>query len=452
MAVRLRACCAGTTLLLAVTAPPAQAGPASFYLDPVHGSPANPGTSAEPWRTLEEVLASGRAFAAGDILYLRTGNHGNPVVHGGVATGSRTIRAQAGHTPRLRGLRFQPGATGWTVSGVLVSPAEAGGALGTGTLVQFDSGATGNTLRDSQLRAAPDAVAAEWGNNDWVDRSGTAVLVAGARNLVLDNRIRNVRNGVMVERTSKAGAGGTGTVVRGNRVEHFWEDAFRCKVSGCVVEYNRAVNSYAVVPPGMEDDPPHRDMFQSYRGDGSFTEIADVVLRGNVFLSRQGARYTRIPFQYNGKYTTQGIGCFDGPYRNWTVENNVVLVEVGLALALYGIDDSRIVNNTVVPGPLGNASELRIMPEKGGNPAERNVIRNNLVHKLNIGAAVNTRQSNNITVGTAYDSYFVDHATHDVRLKPGSPAIDAGTPLDAPTIDAGRQSRTLPYDVGAYEF
>lgn len=436
-------------LALLLTLPPAPAA-TTYYIDPVTGSPGNPGTSASPWRTLAEVLASGRSFAAGDVLLLRTGDHGSPVVQGSAA-GVRTIRAQPGHTPALRGLRFAAGASRWTVSGVLVSPPEAGGGFTAGPLVRMDSGATQNVLRDSQVRAAPDAVAADWGNDEWVARSGTAILVVGANNEVLDNRIRNVRNGIMLDRTSTAGAGATGTLVRGNRVEHFWEDAYRCKVSGCVLEYNRAVNSYAVVPRGMEPDPPHRDMFQSYRGDGSFTPITDVVLRGNVFISRKGARYTRIPFQFQDKYTIQGIGCFDGPYRDWTIENNVVLVEVGLALALRGIDDSRIVNNTVVPGPLGTASELRIISEKGGNPSERNVIRNNLVRTLTISAAVDSRQSNNIVV-TDPAAHFVNHAQHDVHLKAGSSAIDAGTTQDAPALDADRRPRRAPIEVGAYEY
>jgi hypothetical protein len=255
----------------------------------------------------------------------------------------------------------------------------------------------------------------------------------------------------MLERTSTAGAGATGSLVRGNSINHFWEDAFRCKISNCTIEYNTAVNSYQVVPPGTESDPPHRDMFQSYRGDGSFTAISNVVVRGNVFISRQGTRYTKVPFQVGSNYTIQGIGCFDGPYSNWTIENNVVMVEVGLAMGLYGMDNSRIVNNTVVPNPSGTASEIRIVNEKGGSPSDNDTIRNNLTHTLNIGAATNAHQSNNIAV-SAYTTYFVNYGACDVHLKSGSPAINAGTATDAPAIDADKAARVAPYDIGAYEF
>ncbi|MFI5734878.1 choice-of-anchor Q domain-containing protein [Kribbella sp. NPDC051587] len=441
-------------VLLAASLTPAHAAPAAvaYYVDPAAGSSSNPGTAASPWRTLQEVFDSGRTFAAGDVIYLRSGNHGNPVIRGGLSSGLRTIRAEPGQTPRMRTLRFQSGATRWTVDGVVVSPQEADGSFTAGNLIQFDAGATDDVVQNSQIRAASDSSAAGWANNDWVNRSGTAVLVAGSNNQVLNNRIRNVRNGVMLERTSTAGAGATGAVVRGNSVDHFWEDAYRCKVSGCLLERNTATNSYAVVPPGTEDDPPHRDMFQSYRGDGSFTPITNVVLRGNVFISRQGTRYTKIPFQYNGKYTVQGIGAYDGPYDNWTIENNVVMVEVGLAIGLYGMDNSRIVNNTVVPAAPATDSEIRLTDQKDGNPSDNDVIRNNLAHAFNTGAATNARHSNNLTVGTDYSTYFVDYPAGNVHLKAGSPAIGFGTTTDAPATDADGRARTAPYDAGAYEY
>ncbi|MFE4832817.1 choice-of-anchor Q domain-containing protein [Streptomyces sp. NPDC056672] len=429
----------------------AAAAATAYYVDPAAGSAGNPGTADRPWRTLQEVFASGRTFADGDVIYLRGGNHGSPVITGGVSSGVRTVKAAPGAAPRMKTLRFASGATRWTVDGVLISPQEADGTYTTGNLVQFDAGATHDILRNSQVRAASDASADTWYNNDWVNRSGTGVLVIGADNQVLDNQIRNVRNGVMLERTSQAGAGATGAVVRGNSVNHFWEDAFRCKVSGCLVEYNSAVNSYAVVPPGMESDPPHRDMFQSYRGDGSFTPVTGVVLRGNVFTSRTGTRYTKIPFQYNGKYTIQGIGAFDGPYRNWTIENNVVQVEVGLAMGLYGMNDSKIVNNTVVPRYPATDSEIRLTHQKDGTPSSGDIIRNNLARTFNTGAATNVQHSNNITVGTAYSTYFVNYPGGDLHLKQGSPAIGAATTRDAPTLDADRKQRSTPFDVGAYE-
>ena len=424
---------------------------ADYYCDPAGGSPTNPGTSDSPWRRLEEVFSAGKTFVNGDTIYLRNGNHGNPVIKGGISSGNRTIKAQSGQAPKMRTLRFQGDASHWTVDGVLVCPQEADGSLTSAALVQIDAGATNNIFKNSHVRYAPDNIAATWDNTAWVNNSGTAVYVIGSNNQILNNQVRNTRQGIMLERTSTAGAGATGSLVSGNSVEHFWEDAYRCKISDCTLEYNTAVNSYAVVPPGTESDPPHRDMFQSYRGDGSFTSVNNVVLRGNVFISRKGTRYTKVPFQVGSHYTIQGLSCFDGPYSNWTIENNVVMVEVGLAMALYGMDNSTIVNNTVVPNPLGTDSEIRIFNEKGGSTSDNDILRNNLAHTLNIGAATNLHQSNNIAV-SSYSTYFVNYGACDVHLKSGSSAINAGTSTDAPTIDADKAARSTPYDVGAYEF
>jgi hypothetical protein len=57
------------------------------------------------------------------------------------------------------------------------------------------------------------------------------------------------------------------------------------------------------------------------------TSVNNVVLRGNVFISRKGPRYTNVPFQVGSNYTIQGIGCFDGPYSNWTMEKRIFLAQ-----------------------------------------------------------------------------------------------------------------------------
>ncbi|MYX56171.1 hypothetical protein GTZ89_10750 [Streptomyces sp. SID8382] len=105
--------------------PPGAAAAASYYVDPVNGSSANPGTSAQPWKSFQDIFAQGRTYGSGDVVYLRSGNYGAAVVNGGVSSGNRTIKAAPGAVPRMKTLRFAAGATHWTVDGVLVSPQEA---------------------------------------------------------------------------------------------------------------------------------------------------------------------------------------------------------------------------------------------------------------------------------------------------------------------------------------
>ena len=121
-------------------------------------------------------------------------------------------------------------------------------------------------------------------------------------------------------------------------------------------------------------------------------------------------------------------------------------------MGLYGMSNSRIVNNTVVPRYPAADSEIRLTNQKDGTPSSGNIIRNNLAHVFNTGAGVNTQHTNNIAVGPAYSTYFVNYQAGDLHLKAGDPAIGAATTRDAPSVDADGRTRSTPYDVGAYEF
>ena len=91
-----------------------------YYVDPVKGSMANPGTAAAPWSTFAAVIAAGKKFKPGDHVILRRGYHGNPLVTG-VNAGDVYVHAQAGHTPTLRALRLM-NAEHWNFKGLTVSP------------------------------------------------------------------------------------------------------------------------------------------------------------------------------------------------------------------------------------------------------------------------------------------------------------------------------------------
>ena len=76
------------------------AGPsfaATYYADPAKGSMSNPGSEDKPWKTLEEAASSGKlkSLMGGDILYLRSGNHG-AVVFQGDNSDMVTIAAEKG--------------------------------------------------------------------------------------------------------------------------------------------------------------------------------------------------------------------------------------------------------------------------------------------------------------------------------------------------------------------
>src|SRR5688572_13590150 len=109
--------------LLLCAASPALAG--DFFVDPVSGSNAGDGSSANPWRTLQAVVAAnlietrnwqslpyqpglslvtvnpGAPVKAEDTLWLRSGYHGQVVIQGAYNASAITVAAQPGHVPQI---------------------------------------------------------------------------------------------------------------------------------------------------------------------------------------------------------------------------------------------------------------------------------------------------------------------------------------------------------------
>jgi uncharacterized repeat protein (TIGR01451 family) len=136
----------------------------------------------------------------------------------------------------------------------------------------------------------------------------------------------------------------------------------------------------------------------------------------------------------------------------------------------------RVMNNTIAGNSIGIRVDRRV-------PHVTQVFRNNVVVENGIGLqldfgtdAGNPVWTNNLVFGNttdylgtasqtgtngnlSVDPMFVDAPAGNYRLQPGSPAIDAGSPTDAPTVDFEGTARpldgngdTVPaVDIGAFE-
>jgi hypothetical protein len=92
------------------------ANAATYFVDAVLGSDANPGTTDMPWQTLSKVQSAG--LLAGDEVVLRDGYYGDWQVginRVSLFPGWVTIRAEAGHSPAIG--TFMAGADGLTYFG-----------------------------------------------------------------------------------------------------------------------------------------------------------------------------------------------------------------------------------------------------------------------------------------------------------------------------------------------
>jgi hypothetical protein len=431
------------------------AGGHTYYLDPVNGRNDNAGTPASPWGSLQSVIEDnmietrvysdlpydgtnslvtrnpGAPVKAGDTLVLLNGFHGEFYLRGAYNAYPITIAAAAGQRPTLSRIFLSAGAN-WIFKGLTVSPSEAP-AYSTETLITVEShswhGPSSQVVIDGcELYSVQDASA--WSQDDWNTLACNAIQVTGNCVTVRDNTCRNVNFGISVS--------GNSSLVSGNLVENFAGDGMRGLGNDLVFEYNLVKNCYAV-------NANHDDGFQSWSiNDDPPRER--VVLRGNTFINYEDPDQ---PF----RGTLQGIGCFDGWYIDWVIENNLVITDHWHGISLYGAIDCRIVNNTVVdqndtsPGP----PWILVNPHKDGTPSRGCLIRNNIA--ATITATGDTVADHNLLL-TDRNTLFVDPALFDFHLRPDAvEAIDTGSDLLAPVIDLDGVARPRGggVDLGCYE-
>lgn len=413
---------------------------ADYYVEPASGSTSGDGSPARPWRTLEEVAAGGligTTVKAGDRLYLGAGYHGTPSFTSGHFEPPIVVLPKSGaQGVRLGRVRF--GATsGWQLSGVDVSPAYMPTPT-KGTLLDIGAGASRVTVASCRLHSVEDA--SGWGVTEWLDVASNGISVAGDDVTLLDNEVRSVRFGISVS--------GQRAVVRGNRVLGFSADGLRGLGDDGLFEYNLVQDSY------LDDsvDSNHDDGFQSWSvGSGGVGTgvVRNITLRGNVFInSEDPAR----PL----KGQMQGLGCFDGMFSGWVVENNVVVTDHWHGISLYGALDSRIVNNTVIDNAEGRPGPPWIMvtEHKDGRASQNVVVRNNLTMALRLSGTNVVEDHNQIIETSDFSRYFVSPAQWDLRLLADAPAVDVGSSEQAPAEDLRRVPRPqgTAVDLGAYEW
>ena len=433
-----------------------------FYIDPVDGSDAGDGSAANPWRSLEAVfddglvetqdwpdfpyedgmqlvtVNAGAPVRAGDTIFLRDGYHGDLVIEHAYNTAPITIAAAPGATPHVRSLRIQA-AQNWIVRGLSVSPSYAATNEPIDLVEISDHNYFGPAydidFSGSDLFSVDDA--SGWGANEWVNLASSGIYVGAARVSVHDNTIRNVRFGIGVD--------GADVGIRRNVIDGFSADGLRGLGDRDVFESNIVMNNKI----GDPDDDNHDDGFQSWTvgadGNVGTGEVTGVVLRGNLFINSTDPN---DPL----RSSMQGIGCFDGFFVGWTVENNVVITDHWHGISFYGMRDSVIVNNSVIDNVDGQPGPPWIMvtDHKDGTPSSNVVVRNNLATDFELSGN-NITDDHNLLIEDAAALFVAP--PFDLHLVAGSAAIDAGSAELAPAIDIEGRHRPqgAGFDLGAYE-
>jgi MYXO-CTERM domain-containing protein len=280
-----------------------------------------------------------------------------------------------------------------------------------------------------------------WTADQWINAASSGIFVRGTSITVRDNSLTNVRFGISVD--------GASALIEKNRIVNFSADGMRGLGDDGVFQYNLVKNVYASDADG---DTNHDDGFQSWSvgaGGVGTGVVKGVVLRGNVFLNREDPSQ-KFP------NSMQGIGCFDGFFEGWVVENNVVMTDHWHGISFYGMRNSRIVNNTVIdindvsPGP----PWIKVTAHKDGTASDGILVRNNLATDFQLEGTNLTQDHNTTLATTDLAAYFVAPTTFDLHLLPGAPAVDTGSADQAPPTDlegiARPQGKGV--DLGAYEW
>jgi parallel beta-helix repeat protein len=358
--------------------------------------------------------------------------------------------------------------TGLTCGNDYYVRAYATNSIGTsyGSNVSFTTGAC-NTIptvtTPTNTSVTSNLNTASWTRDDWRNRCNNGIHTRAKLNsnyIIENNVIKNTAFSLAISSSN--------TIVRGNTIQYFTNDANRILGSDILYENNKTADIIKVMTV-LEN---HDDLFQGFTtksgGEGVDT-LKNVIVRKNIFITCTDTTRT-----FRG--TTQGLGMFDGPFYNWTVENNIVLVDHWHGISFYGGINCKIINNTVLdPYPYtpynsydNNSTTtgpawIFIGQKSTTIPSVNNIVRNNLVHNtVSIGSVSMGTASNNIIVGTInnFKNYFVDATDlsnpekFDLHLKPGCNAIDAGDATYAPATDFDGISRPqgLKCDIGAYEY
>jgi len=428
----------------------------TFYIDPINGSNSGDGSINYPWHTLEEVIDQlkiesysyitpydpdspqlilknmGAPVKSGDTLILKSGMHGVIFLQNYINTNYITILGGTNEDPVIKQLQLQA-CKNWRFDGVSIS-SEPYGSYINDNLVFLQSHSWQGPIDHIEIRNC-DIYSTEnpWDNaEDWINNVSDGIYILGDSIEIHNNNIRNIGFGITLS--------GDYIHVVGNVVKNFSGDGLRVLGSGCLVESNIIKNCYAV-------DENHDDGIQSFTSGGLIVD--NNIIRGNTIINYEDPNQALLG-------SLQGIGCFDGPFNNWTVENNLIIVDHWHGISFYGALNSKVINNTVIdpspdiqPGP----SWIKIVGIDGGAPEPGNFVQNNVSNQFFINGTMNNNNTSFIDF-TDYEENFVDIINNDFHLTTNSELINTADDLAAPPFDLDGIERPqgLHSDIGCYEY
>lgn len=370
---------------------PAISWTASYYIDPVNGKDSNTGSISSPWKSLDYLIDngmiesrewnslphtsssylvpknSGAQIQGGDTLFLRSGMYDELYITSYYNTSPITIMAEPGSTAVFRNIRIRS-SSNWIISNVTVSPS-AFPDSSFSTMIDLDENDWSGPIQEITVKQCDLFSVADssgWSSSDWNTKAKNGIGVDGSNMTISHNSLTNVNFGISV--------GASHSLVNRNTITNFSGDGLRGLGDYTVFEYNTVKNCYDV-------NSNHDDGFQSWSigSDGKVGTgvVTGIVLRGNTIIN-----YEDINQPFRG--TLQGIGCFDGMFKDWVVEKNIIKVDHWHGISLYGAINAVIQDNIVMdqnnerPGP----PWIYLHSHKNGTPPRDSLVKCNVAPRI----------------------------------------------------------------------